>query len=61
VAFIDHDFYGNPVQDGSVDIGVYEQIGSGVFGDPAKQEELNRAEKERLDEIWEEVKFPIRW
>jgi hypothetical protein len=27
------DFFGNPVLDGSVDIGAYEQIGSGVFAD----------------------------
>ena len=26
-----HDFYGNPVIDGALDIGVYEQIGSGAF------------------------------
>jgi hypothetical protein len=35
------DFFGNPVQDGSVDIGAYEQIGSGVFADKALEERIN--------------------
>ncbi|GHT29443.1 hypothetical protein AGMMS49574_06230 [Bacteroidia bacterium] len=36
------DFFGNPVNDGSADLGAYEQIGSGVFADLAKEEKLNR-------------------
>ncbi|MEJ2648038.1 MAG: right-handed parallel beta-helix repeat-containing protein [Sedimentisphaerales bacterium] len=33
------DFYGNPVNDGSPDIGVYEQLGSGAFPKTQTQEE----------------------
>jgi len=36
-----HDFFGNPVLDGSVDIGAYEQIGSGVFADKALEKRIN--------------------
>ena len=41
MGFTDHDFYGNPVYDGSPDIGVYEQTGSGVFVDPKIKKESN--------------------
>ena len=41
---IDRDFYGNPINDGATDFGVYEQIGSGAFAGPQTQEELSRAE-----------------
>lgn len=30
----DRDFYGNPINGGSTDFGVYEQIGSGAFASP---------------------------
>jgi len=36
------DFFGNPVNDGSPDIGAYEQIGSGVFADHTAEQELTR-------------------
>ena len=36
------DFFGNPVEDGKPDFGAYEQIGSGVFADPAAEQELTR-------------------
>lgn len=58
--FVDHDFWGNPIKDGSIDIGVFEQIGSGVFGDPKVQEELNQTEKARLGLIWAKKIFPQR-
>ena len=38
------DFFSNPVDDGSVDFGVYEQIGSGVFPNPLAEKEFNRIE-----------------
>jgi hypothetical protein len=38
----DRDFYANPVNDGSTDLGVYEQIGSRVPGDPQTQQESNK-------------------
>lgn len=60
MAFTEHDFYGNPLNDGSLDIGVYEQIGSGVFGDPKIQAELNQNEKARLDLLWARSQFPQR-
>ena len=37
----DIDFYGNPVNDGSPDFGVYEQIGSGAFVNQQIQKEPN--------------------
>ena len=36
------DYFGNPVEDGKPDLGAYEQIGSGVFADPAAEQELTR-------------------
>lgn len=39
------DYYGNPVADGTVDIGAYEQLGSGVFADPQKEAALNLQEQ----------------
>jgi hypothetical protein len=36
------DFFGNPVEDGKPDLGAYEQIGSGVFADPATEQESIR-------------------
>jgi len=39
------------VNDDYLDIGVYEQTGTVVLGDPASQEELNRADKARLEEL----------
>jgi len=58
IPFVDHDFFGNPINDGSIDVGVYEQIGSGVFGDPKVQEEFNRTEMARLELIWAKKTFP---
>lgn len=54
----DRDFFGNPIEDGSLDLGVYEQIGSGVFGDSSQQIELDRAEKAKQDLIWAKMSFP---
>lgn len=60
IAFVNHDFFGNPVVDGSMDIGAYEQIGSGVFADPKDQEKLNQSERERLELKWAKMIFPRR-
>jgi hypothetical protein len=60
LSFMEHDYFGNPINDGSMDIGAYEQIGSGVFGDPKVQEELNRNEKARLELLWGKMTFPQR-
>lgn len=54
----DRDFFGNPIEDGSPDLGAYEQIGSGVFGDPSQQTELDRAEKAKQDLVWAKMSFP---
>ena len=37
------DFWGNPLSDGHPDVGAYEQIGSGVFADAAKQGAVERS------------------
>ncbi len=52
------DFFGNPVDDGSPDIGAYEQIGSGVFADPAAQARLDRAYVADQDLAWARRNFP---
>jgi hypothetical protein len=53
-----HDYYGNPVNDGSVDIGAYEQIGSGVFADKEKEEALNQQERRESCMAWSKWIFP---
>jgi hypothetical protein len=52
------DFYGNPVNDGSVDYGAYEQIGSGAFANPAVEAELNRVESAKSRLAWAKRTFP---
>ncbi|MDR0431264.1 MAG: right-handed parallel beta-helix repeat-containing protein [Tannerellaceae bacterium] len=52
------DYYGNPVNDGSVDIGAYEQIGSGVFADLAKKNMLNDEERRISRMAWSKWMFP---
>ena len=53
-----HDFYGNTVTDGSPDFGAYEQIGSGVFPDEAKETELNRIATAKSKLAWAKRTFP---
>lgn len=48
-----HDFYGNPLEDGHTDFGVYEQIGSGIFGDKAKMAEIDRKYCDDSEKAWE--------
>jgi len=52
------DFYGNPVIDGSVDIGAFEQLGSGVFADSKREEELNRTASVISELAWTKRSFP---
>jgi hypothetical protein len=52
------DYYDNPVNDGSVDIGAYEQIGSGVFADKEKEEALNQQERRKSRMAWSKWIFP---
>ena len=52
------DFFGNQVSDGSNDIGVYEQPGSGVFADSALEQELNRVETAKRNLTWAKRIFP---
>ncbi|MDL2208299.1 right-handed parallel beta-helix repeat-containing protein [Parabacteroides sp. OttesenSCG-928-O15] len=52
------DYFGYPVNDGSVDIGAYEQLGSGVFADVAKEEALNRQEVRESRMAWAKWMFP---
>jgi hypothetical protein len=54
------DFYGNPVNDGAIDYGVYEQIGSGVFANPSVEQELNRVESIKSRLAWAKITFPER-
>ena len=48
-----HDFWGNPLEDGHTDFGAYEQIGSGMFGDKAKMEEIDRKYSDDSEKAWE--------
>jgi hypothetical protein len=52
------DYFGNPVGDGSVDIGAYEQLGSGVFADVQKEEALNEEERIKSRLAWTKWMFP---
>lgn len=54
----DRDFWGNPVNDGSVDVGAFEMIGSGVFADAAKEEALNAQYRRESRIAWEKWQFP---
>lgn len=52
------DYFGNPVGDGSIDIGAYEQLGSGVFADIQKEEALNEEERIKSRLAWTKWMFP---
>ena len=52
------DYYGNPINDGSVDIGAYEQIGTGVFADIEKENTLNQNEIRQSRMAWSKWIFP---
>lgn len=52
------DFYGNSINDGAIDYGAYEQIGSGVFSNPSVEKELNRIERAKSDLAWAKRVFP---
>jgi hypothetical protein len=53
------DFFGNPVNDGSIDIGAYEQIGSGVFANEALENEMNNTATVRYRLAWAKRTFPL--
>jgi hypothetical protein len=52
------DYYGNPVSDGAVDIGAYEQLGSGVFADLSKERALNAEYQRQSRMAWSKWMFP---
>jgi len=52
------DFFGNQVNDGHIDVGAFEQIGSGVFAESAVVQELNRKESARSRLAWAKTTFP---
>jgi len=52
------DFFGNPVNDGSIDIGAYEQMGSGVFADESLEKVLNSKFLARHNLAWARRTFP---
>ncbi|MDR2918999.1 MAG: right-handed parallel beta-helix repeat-containing protein [Tannerella sp.] len=52
------DYFGNPVNDGSVDIGAYELLGSGVFTDVQREETLNAEYKRQSRIAWSKWVFP---
>ncbi len=54
----ERDFYGNPVTDGSVDLGVYEQIGSGVFANKSLENEINKTATAKYRIAWAKRTFP---
>lgn len=52
------DFFGNSINDGAIDYGAYEQIGSGVFANPSVENELNRIETAKSKLAWAKRIFP---
>jgi hypothetical protein len=52
------DYFGNPVGDGSVDIGVYEQLGAGAFAYIQKEEALHEEERIKSRIAWTKWMFP---
>ena len=50
-----YDFWGNPIEDGLLDVGVYEQIGTGVFANKIKMKEDAEKYKKESDSAW------LRW
>ncbi len=52
------DYFGNPINDGSVDIGAYEQIGTGVFADSERENTLNQNEMRQSRMAWSKWIFP---
>jgi len=57
------DFYGQPVNDGATDFGVFEQIGSGAFNDTVVENKLDRIELAKSRLAWAKKTFPqtISW
>lgn len=56
----EHDFWGNPLEDGQPDFGAYEQIGSGVFADTVRLAETDRTYRKESDMAWAKWSFPLR-
>lgn len=52
------DFFDNPVNDGSVDIGAFEMLGTGVFADTQKEDALNAEERVESRVAWTKWMFP---
>ncbi len=52
------DFFGNPVYDGSIDIGAFELIGSGVFADESIENKINEKVAARSRLAWAKRTFP---
>lgn len=56
----EHDFWGNPLDDGHTDFGAYEQIGSGVFADKVKLEGADRKYTKESTMAWAKWSFPLQ-
>lgn len=56
----DRDFWGNPLTDGHPDLDAYEQIGSGVFADAAKQDGIERSYTTASEMALAKWLFPIQ-
>lgn len=52
------DYFGNPVNDGSVDIGAYEYLGSGVFADTERESKRNEEARKESRLAWSSWMFP---
>ncbi len=52
------DFWGFPVEDGSLDIGAFEMIGSGVFADKAKDAAADAQYQRESRMAWAKWNFP---
>lgn len=56
----EHDFWGNPLDDGHTDFGAYEQMGSGVFADKVKLEGADRKYTKESTMAWAKWSFPLQ-
>lgn len=53
------DFFGNVVEDGKTDIGAFEFVGSGSFGDKAKEEQMDKDACDASNVAWSKWAFPL--
>ncbi|MBQ6710064.1 MAG: right-handed parallel beta-helix repeat-containing protein [Bacteroidales bacterium] len=53
------DFFGNAVEDGKTDIGAFEFVGSGSFGDKTKEAQMDQDARDASTVAWSKWSFPL--